>query len=470
VHVAIYRLSAKVGKKGKACPHFNYISANGKYDKKSGVVHVEHGNMPPWSTSHPSVFWLASDAFERANGTVYREIEVALPRELSLSQQIKLTKQLAEEVCGKNHAYSYAIHHSVASDGQLNPHTHLMFSERLDDGHERDPQRYFMRANKKKPSNGGCLKDRSWQATRKGSQTIAQTSERLLEVRKSWEMMCNQYLADFEIDEHIDCRSYADREMDLTPQPKIGAKSWHQYQRTGVMNERLERREKVALINQPIMCNLAKLQIQKTEHQQDELIEEKLLVSKKLNELRNQRPIIHSLDEITTALLPRVSQVKTCRKHLTDAKSKLALAKQRYDKYHSIVDAPFRWGNIKDKIKCWLDHGTREGESMRLNEATGAYQEVRLKYDTIITRATDSMVVKKKAQKLFAGEQSSYEKWLEQIYLLQQSLSSVESNLEDTRYALATLIKEHSNLKPMEQPKPLVNKELHPSPRSPGMQ
>ncbi|WP_018294586.1 MobA/MobL family protein, partial [Mariprofundus ferrooxydans] len=130
--MAVYHLSLKVGTKGKAAPHFNYITASEKYAAKRGVVHVEHGNMPLWVAAKPALFWEASDEFERANGTAYRELEVSLPRELPLAQQVELARQLAEEACSDRHAFSFAIHHTKASDGGMNPHVHLQFSERVD--------------------------------------------------------------------------------------------------------------------------------------------------------------------------------------------------------------------------------------------------------------------------------------------------------------------------------------------------
>jgi len=88
--MATYHLTLKVGAKGKAAPHFNYICAIEKYAAKRGVVHIEHGNMPIWAMAEPALFWQASDEFERANGTAYRELEISLPRELPLDQQIDL--------------------------------------------------------------------------------------------------------------------------------------------------------------------------------------------------------------------------------------------------------------------------------------------------------------------------------------------------------------------------------------------
>jgi len=253
----IFHLSLKIGAKGKAAPHFNYITASEKYAAKRGVVHVEHGNMPLWASAKPAMFWEASDEFERVNGTAYRELEVSLPRELPLAQQVELARQLAREACGDRHAFSFAIHHAKASDGSMNPHVHLQFSERVDDGIERDRQHYFKRANKKEPEKGGCVKDRSWQASKRGKQKVAESSERLLEIRQSWETMCNKALAEFGSDARIDHRSNEARGIASAPHPKVGAKSWHLFQRTGEKNERYQRWEQVIASNNAIITSIA---------------------------------------------------------------------------------------------------------------------------------------------------------------------------------------------------------------------
>ena len=256
--MATYHLTLKVGAKGKAAPHFNYISASEQYAAKRGVVHVEHGNMPKWATKKPVLFWKASDDFERANGTSYRELEVSLPRELPLEQQIELARQLVSEACGDKHAFSFAIHHAKASDGDMNPHVHLQFCERIDDGIERDRQHYFKRANRKEPEKGGCLKDGSWQARKLGKQKVAESSERLLEIRQSWESMCNKALEEFGSDARIDHRSNKVRGIKTAPQPKVGAKSWHLFHRTGEKNERYCRWEQVIASNKAIITNVAR--------------------------------------------------------------------------------------------------------------------------------------------------------------------------------------------------------------------
>ena len=84
--MAIGRLSIKVGKAGKTGPHAAYITRSGEYarlQRGEKLEATEAGNLPAWAEADPLVFWQAADAHERANGTTYREMEIALPRELS---------------------------------------------------------------------------------------------------------------------------------------------------------------------------------------------------------------------------------------------------------------------------------------------------------------------------------------------------------------------------------------------------
>ena len=64
---------------------------------------------------------------------------------------------ISQEI-GEKYAYAFAIHNPRAMDGKEQPHCHLMFSERLLDGIERDPDQFFKRFNSKDPSKGGAKK------------------------------------------------------------------------------------------------------------------------------------------------------------------------------------------------------------------------------------------------------------------------------------------------------------------------
>ena len=207
--MAIPYLSVKVGKKGKAQPHADYIFRQGKYapdpNKPSqkdyeDLVFKSHGNMPKWAQDDPELFWRMSDEYERKNGSTYREHVIALPRELDLNQRLMLIDEWIEQEIGDKHAYQYAIHNPQALDGKENPHVHLMFSERTNDGIERAPDQYFKRYNSKNPRKGGAKK----------ANTGLKQSERkelLKEQRGRFEVLLNKHLELANTDERISMKS-----------------------------------------------------------------------------------------------------------------------------------------------------------------------------------------------------------------------------------------------------------------------
>ncbi|KVT43083.1 hypothetical protein WK53_17065 [Burkholderia ubonensis] len=93
----------KVGQAGKAGPHAAYIARAGQYAHRLGqgeqLEATGAGNLPAWA-ANPLVFWQAADAHERANGTTYREMALALPRELAPDQRAKLVRAFVAQELG----------------------------------------------------------------------------------------------------------------------------------------------------------------------------------------------------------------------------------------------------------------------------------------------------------------------------------------------------------------------------------
>ncbi|MDE9545190.1 MobA/MobL family protein [Xenorhabdus bovienii] len=232
--MAIARLSVKVGRKGKGAQHAAYISREGKYknrlERGERLEATDSGNMPAWARAEPPQFWRAADAFERQNGTAYREMEIALPRELMPEQREALIRDWVKQELGERHAYQWAIHVPIAADGGEQPHCHLMFSERLNDGIARDPEQYFKRFNRKTPERGGSQKANTGldPATRKAQ---------LVALRERWEVTCNQHLERAQLSERIDMRSYAKQGVSLVPEKKMLPSEWRQPQQRSVITE-----------------------------------------------------------------------------------------------------------------------------------------------------------------------------------------------------------------------------------------
>lgn len=243
--MAIARLSMKVGKAGKAGPHAAYIAREGEYahrrEKGEALEACDAGNLPRWAQARPLEFWQAADAHERANGTTYREMEIALPRELSTAQRIGLVRAFVAEELGERHAYQWAIHNPRAADSGEQPHVHLMFSERQRDGIERDPGQYFRRYNAKNPERGGARKGYGPHAGQ--TLTAAERKADLVALRGRWEVMCNAHLERAGLAERIDMRSHAERQTGQVPERKQLPSAWRGEGRVQVIEFRAARAE-----------------------------------------------------------------------------------------------------------------------------------------------------------------------------------------------------------------------------------
>ena len=208
--MALGRISIKVGTKGKALPHSKYILREDQYAPKNNKLEklemIGHGNMPVWAEQNPKIFWEMADLHERKNGSTYREHIISLPRELDESQRLDLVQDWIKQEIGDKYAYSFAIHNPTAMDGKEQPHCHLMFSERLLDGIERDPNQFFKRYNSKNPDKGGAKKDNTGLDDKTRKQQIKEQRDR-------WENLCNEHLS----------KAY---EFIHEPPPEIDMRNW----------------------------------------------------------------------------------------------------------------------------------------------------------------------------------------------------------------------------------------------------
>ncbi len=212
--MASYHCTVRIGGKGKAAVHAAYLAREGPYQGRRRYEDLEataHGNMPAWAAHNPAHLWQAADEHERANGATYREIEVALPRELGPAQRRALVEAFVAEELGARHAYQWAIHTPPAAlERGAQPHAHIMYSERTRDGHERDPAQYFRRYHAAAPEQGGCRKD------------SAGTADRLAATRQRWAEIQNQHLARHGHAARVDHRSLQARGLDRRPERHLG--------------------------------------------------------------------------------------------------------------------------------------------------------------------------------------------------------------------------------------------------------
>ena len=199
--MAVFHLKVSVGSRAggqSAVAKADYIEREGRYEQdREELEHKEHGNMPEWAEGDPRSYWEAADEYERANGRLYREVQFALPKELNEGQRRELASGFAKRLTeGERLPYTLAVHRG---DGE-NPHAHLMFSERVNDGIDRSREQWFRRTNRKEPEKGGARKSRAGSAR-----------DWMDKTREAWEREANEALERAGYGERIDRRSLAER-------------------------------------------------------------------------------------------------------------------------------------------------------------------------------------------------------------------------------------------------------------------
>lgn len=217
--MATYHINVKNGQRGMGEAHAAYISREGKYSEGKRYEDLEatdYGNMPKWAEHNAAHFWKSSDENERANGYVYREIEVALPREFTPAQRLELVQDYIAQEIGEKHAYQFAIHNPKAAlEKGEQPHAHIMYSERIIDGIDRDPEQYFKRYNAKHPERGGNKKA-------SGGKLDKERKEELAALRERWANVQNKHLEKNGSPDRVDHRSFKERGIDRVPEQRLG--------------------------------------------------------------------------------------------------------------------------------------------------------------------------------------------------------------------------------------------------------
>ncbi len=239
--MAIYHLSAKTISRasgGSAAAKADYIQREGKYaGGKSELMDIHSGNMPEWA-HRPADYWIAADRYERANGRLCKQVEFALPIELTKEQQAKLATEFAIELTrGERLPFTLAIH----SGKGTNPHCHLMISERVNDGLGRAAETWFRRHDVRRPEAGGARKTEA-----------LKPQEWLEQTRGRWAELANRALDRSGVDARIDHRSLEAQGVERVPTMHLGPnviEMGHRPRRGGFMPDKYARHFEVKKAN-----------------------------------------------------------------------------------------------------------------------------------------------------------------------------------------------------------------------------
>ncbi len=220
---SFYHVSFRSGSRaGGACAKsaHDYVTRENEYggEELDAAVYTESGHIPSWAEGDAAAFWDAADTYERANGRLYVSGDFALPRDLPLEDQIELARAFAHELTDDERLpYTLAIHEGRDEEGnEHNPHAHIMFSERQNDGIDRSPDQWFRRANPDDPAGGGAAKSRTFH----GPAWVENARER-------WAQLTNEALERAGRSERVDHRSYERQGLDREPGEHFGPAAAH---------------------------------------------------------------------------------------------------------------------------------------------------------------------------------------------------------------------------------------------------
>ena len=177
------------------------------YMCKSGVVHTEIllPDNAPIEYADRAVLWNAVEQIEKAkNSQLAREIEVALPRELSREQNILLVQNYVKQnFVGKGMCADVCVHDT----GNGNPHAHILLTMRpfnQDKSWGTKQRKVYIfdeRGEKIYDKKKRQYKCKSVPSTDWNEHTKAE------EWRSAWAESCNKYLEKSNIEERLDHRS-----------------------------------------------------------------------------------------------------------------------------------------------------------------------------------------------------------------------------------------------------------------------
>jgi Ti-type conjugative transfer relaxase TraA len=213
--MAIYHLHVKViGRKSgsSAVASAAYRSGSRLRDERldrshdfSSKRHVVHSEVmllenAPEAWNDRERLWNDVEAFEvRKDAQLAREVEFAIPREMSERQGIELARDFVRaEFVDRGMIADLNVHWDVGKDGMPKPHAHVMLTMR--------------QVSVNGDESGFGRKVRDWNRT-----------EMVERWRERWAELANERLAELDIDVRIDHRSLAAQGIALEPQSKIGA-------------------------------------------------------------------------------------------------------------------------------------------------------------------------------------------------------------------------------------------------------
>jgi len=233
--MAIYHLSMQVISRSKgqsAVASASYRSGEQLVDERTGetkfykrevqpeTMILSPSHAPQWVQDRNRLWNEVEKIEKRKDSQLAREINVALPRELSNEKQKELIQNFAQkEFVDKGMIADIAIHR----DDKENPHAHIMLTMRTID------------------KDGFGKKERDWNAdfanSKENNRGFVKSSENCVDVREQWSAHANQALEKEGSQERISHLSHEARGIEQLPTVHLGHVA-NEMEQKGIKTER----------------------------------------------------------------------------------------------------------------------------------------------------------------------------------------------------------------------------------------
>lgn len=320
--MAIYHLSMQIVSRSKgqsSVAAASYRSGEKLIDERTGetkfyqrevqpeAMILSPANAPEWVQDRQRLWNEVEKVEKRKDSQLAREINIALPVELSNEKQTELIASFAQkQFVDKGMVADIAIHR----DDKNNPHAHIMLTMRSIN------------------ENGFGKKNRDWNAdfanSKENSRGFVKSSENCLDIREQWANHANAALERESQPERITHLSHKSRGLEILPTVHLGhvasamEKSEMKSDRGDLNRERMEYNEKVV--------ELAKYVKEKQEiaKRQEQLKKQKdFLTANEKVDLKKAGPVVKGYVSL--------EKIEDRRKQIDDWEKKIAKSEEYFD-------------------------------------------------------------------------------------------------------------------------------------------
>ena len=219
------------------------------YTKKTGIEYTEiltPENAPEWASDRAKLWNQVEKIEKNKNSQLAREINIALPKELSIEKQIDLTREFVRgEFVDQGMVADISIHDTQKG----NPHAHIMLTMRPFENGEwgaKSKKEYIL------DKKGEKIKLKSGEYKSRKIDTVDWNKKENLEKwREQWANYANRTLERNGIKERIDHRTLAEQGIERVPQIHVGTHA-SAMEKKGVQSERGQLNNEIKELNKQL--------------------------------------------------------------------------------------------------------------------------------------------------------------------------------------------------------------------------